>query len=102
DTESVERQVPLVVARRGWLELVAERFIDIDEGIAALARASLDVAHDGLHRGVDVSWVRALRKIRNHRPRAANVVRRDLATDAVHLALGSFPAQLADVTAADF
>ena len=101
DTERVEREVALVVRGLDRGELVAERLVDVDELVAALARPGVDVVHHDLERLRDVLRVRGLAEVDDRRPILGEHLRGDLATATKHLALGPLPAQLAEEAAAD-
>ena len=100
DAERVDGQVALVVAVLLLGQLVAERFIDIDELVAASALRR-QVLHHRLHRGGDVWRVGGVGKVGDLRPGLGDVVDGKLAAQLPDLALGAFPAELGDEAAAD-
>src|SRR6185436_16111229 len=96
DAECVERDVALVVARVELGVLAAERRVDVDELVAALARAGLDVLDQRLERRADALGVRGLVELRDLRPRLVDVLDRDRPAEPERLAGGALPAQLGE------
>src|SRR5262249_56804383 len=80
--------------------LVAEGGVDIDELIAAFARAGLDVLDQRLERLADRAGVGGLVELRDVAPRSIDVLDRHGAAEAERLARRALPAQLRKEAAA--
>jgi hypothetical protein len=99
-TEGVERHVTLAVLALHVGRHPPEGPVYVDELVAALRGARLDVRDDGLHRRVDRRGVHGLREVADARPRVAHVLDAHGAAEAPGVTLGALPPQLAHEAAA--
>ena len=101
DAEGVEGEIMGGVGGGDRLRLVAEREVDVDEAVAALARPGLDVREDRRERLGDLAGVGGRAEVDDSGPLALDVVGADVAAEADAQALGPLPAQLGEEAAAD-
>ncbi len=101
DAQRVEGEVTFVVGGGRVLVFVAERDVDVDVLVTALAFTRVDVVEDGLHRLGDRAGVGAPIEVFDLFPARLELLGAHLAAEPEHRALVAFPAKSGEEAATD-